>query len=312
MIKKVAVQMDPIESIRFETDSSFIFSLEAQKRGYELFYYQPKNLYMKNGEVIAKAQKIKLKYDPKDYFKLGEDITISLSDMDVVLMRQDPPFDMNYITYTHFLEKIHPKTFVVNNPSEVRNCPEKLFVCDFKEFVPPTIISANVDSIMEFAKEYKDVVIKPLYAFGGRDVFHLTKEKNKRAKIKFLLKKYNTPIIAQKFLPGVIKGDKRVIFINGEVVSMLNRVPASGTILSNIAAGGHAEKTTLSKREMDICSAVGPELKKRGLITAGIDLIDGYVTEINVTSPTGFHLLNRMHGIKLEENFWDAVEGIIG
>jgi glutathione synthase len=304
---KIAIQMDAIESINLDRDTTFTLSLEAQNRGHSLFYYQPHNLSLQNGEVIAVVKEIKLQRKKGDYFSLGAAKQIHLDTMDVVLMRQDPPFDMNYMTYTYMLDKIHPKTLVLNNPSEVRNCPEKLFVTDFKEFTPPTLISSDRDTIRKFCAEHKEgVVLKPLYAFGGNDVFKL--ENNLDELMDLLLGKYNCPLVAQKYLKEITQGDKRIMLINGEFAGALNRIPKEGNVRSNMAQGGKAVVTELTKREQEICEVVGPELRKRGMLLVGLDVIGGYLTEINVTSPTGLQVINNLYNIKLEEKFWDVVE----
>jgi glutathione synthase len=309
MTLKVAIQMDPIESINLDRDTTFTLSLEAQNRGHSLFYYQPHNMSLQNGEVVASVQPIKLQRKKGDYFSLGQSQEIEMQSMDVVLMRQDPPFDMNYLTYAYMLEKIHPKTLVVNNPSEVRNCPEKLFVTDFKQFTPPTLISANRENIHKFFAEHKEIILKPLYAFGGDGVYK-PDSSDLDSTIDELVQQYNCPIVAQKFLKEIAEGDKRIMLINGEFVGALNRIPKEGNIRSNMAQGGTAVKTTLTKREEDICNALRPELKKRGLMLAGIDVIGGYMTEINVTSPTGLQVINNLNNTSLEKIFWDEVEGM--
>jgi glutathione synthase len=308
MTLKIAIQMDAIETINLDRDTTFTLSLEAQNRGHSLFYYQPHNVSLQNGEVIAVVQEMKLQRKKGDYFSLKAPKQIHLDSMDVVLMRQDPPFDMNYLTYTYLLDKIHPKTLVVNNPTEVRNAPEKLFVTDFKEFTPPTLISSDRDTIRKFCAEHKEAVLKPLYAFGGNDVFKL--DNNLDELMDLLLGKYNCPLVAQKYLKEIVQGDKRIMLINGEFVGALNRIPAEGNIRSNMAQGGKAVPTTLTKREQEICEALKPELKKRGLILAGIDVIGGYLTEINVTSPTGLQVINNLNNTLLEKIFWNVVEGM--
>ena len=308
MSLKIAVQMDAIESINIKSDTTFVLALEAQKRGHKLYYYQPKDLSLKNGEIFAKLQKISLRYVEDDYFTVLEAENVKLREFDVVLMRQDPPFDMNYLTYTYMLEKIADDVLVLNNPAEVRNCPEKLLVTDFKEFTPKTIISSDKEALREFLKEQGDIVLKPLYAFAGDDVFRVD-EKNFDEVSDNLLKKYNVPVIGQEFLKEIYQGDKRIILIDGEAVGALNRIPKDGEIRSNLAAGGVGEKTTLSEREKQICQVVGEQMKKRGLLLAGIDVIGGYLTEINVTSPTGIQSINRFDNTCLESVFWDAVEG---
>lgn len=310
MAKKVALQMDAIDSIKINSDTSYVLGLEAQKRGYELYYYQPADMSLRNGKVHARGNRLTLNEDRDNYFTLGEEFDLPLTDMDIILMRQDPPFDMNYLTYTYMLEKIADKVLIVNNPKEVRDCPEKLFVTDFSEFTPPTIISSNVKTLMGFFKDYKDAIIKPLYSFAGNDVFRASEENAEEIIVK-MLKEQGTPIIIQKYLPEIKQGDKRVMLINGEFAGALNRIPAEGQVRSNLAQGGTAQQTELSEREREICRVVGPELKKRGLLVAGLDVIGGYLTEINVTSPTGFQAINRLYNIKLEEKFWDAVESCL-
>lgn len=306
MSRIVALQMDPIESIRLETDTTYILGLEAQKRGYSLLHYHPSQLSLYNGTVVANASPLTLRRDENDYFTLGEPCQVELLDCDVVLLRQDPPFDMGYLTTTYLLEKIHPKTLVLNPPAEVRNAPEKLFVCDFKEFTPPTLISADRNAIADFHREYKKIILKPLYAFGGQDVFLI--EDDLEEKIETLLSRYQVPLIAQMLIPGIAKGDKRIVLIDGEPVGALNRIPQAGNIRSNMAQGGTPIKTSLTTREHQICETLKPELQKRGLMLAGIDVIDGYLTEINVTSPTGLQVINRLDNVRLEEVFWDRVE----
>lgn len=300
--------MDAIDTINIDSDTTFILGLEAQKRGYALYYYQPHQLSLHNGTVTASVQPLHLRRDKDNYFTLGEVQSIALNTMDVVLMRQDPPYDMNYLTYTYFLERIHPDTMVVNNPTEVRNCPEKIFVCDFAEFMAPTLISANKDEITAFKDQHRDIILKPLYAHGGADIYRAAAQEDALAAFDILHEKYRQPIIAQTYLPNVVNGDKRIIFIDGKVAGAINRIPAEGGILSNLVRGGTAHKTTLTARELAICEVVGPELKKRGLLLVGIDVIDGYLTEINVTSPTGLQSINRLENTCLEAVFWDAVE----
>ncbi|PIR37631.1 MAG: glutathione synthase [Alphaproteobacteria bacterium CG11_big_fil_rev_8_21_14_0_20_39_49] len=309
MSLKIAVQMDDIASININSDTTFVLALEAQKRGYELLYYQPQQMFLQNGEVFANVQNLSLHRREKDYFELSNRQTLALKDMDVLLMRQDPPYDMNYLTYTYMLDKICGEVMVVNNPMQVRNCPEKIFVTDFAEFMPPTLISADISSIENFEKEHKKIVLKPLYAHGGRDVFKI--ENNLKEIADKLIDKYKTPIIAQKFIENVHKGDKRIILIDGEFAGAVNRIPEQGSILSNFVQGGHGEKTELTAREKQICESLKPELKKRRLILTGIDVIDGYLTEINVTSPTGIQAINRIENVCLESIFWDAVERIL-
>lgn len=305
---KIAIQMDPVESINIDSDSSFALALEAETRGHSVYYYQPKDLCMHNGRLKAALKAIKFKREKGNHFTLGAEIFSSFTEIDVVLMRQDPPFDMNYLTYTYFLERMPKNVLVLNNPREVRNCPEKLFVLNFSQFMPPTLISANYDEVEEFFHENQDIIIKPLYAHGGADINRVNKPDALAPIFHTIMQQYKAPLIAQKFLPEVAKGDKRIIFIDGEVVGAINRLPPAGEIRSNTARGGTALKTELSARDKEICKALGPELKKRGLILVGIDVIGGYLTEINVTSPTGLQFVDRLYGTNLAAKFWDCVE----
>ncbi len=310
MSKKVAIQMDAIESIHINSDTTYVLGLEAQRRGHELYYYQPVNMSLQNGHVVAFGCKITLHEDRGNYFTLHDEIELNLAEMDIIMMRQDPPFDMNYLTYTYMLEKLPSSVLIVNNPAEVRNCPEKLFVCDFAEYTPKTTISSNKKTLLKFFEKHADVIIKPLYSFAGNDVFRATID-NADEIIDTMLKKEGTPIIIQEYLPAIAQGDKRIMLINGEFAGALNRIPAEGQVRSNLAQGGTAKPTELTAREIEICNRLGPELRKRGLLVAGIDVIGGYLTEINVTSPTGFQAINRLYNIRLEEKFWDAVEEIL-
>ncbi|MDB2415272.1 glutathione synthase [Rickettsiales bacterium] len=309
MSLKIAIQMDDIDSINIESDSTFILALEAQKRGYKIFYYMPWQLSLYKNQVIANATEITL-YDNKDaYYKLGENIILDLQDVDVVLMRQDPPFDMNYITYTYLLERISDKTLVINNPAEVRNSPEKIFATLFHDLMPPTLISRDTAIMQEFYNEHKDIIIKPLHAFGGQDIHRIGENSDNFQELaKNLCDKYNEPIMLQSFLPQVIEGDKRIILIDGEFAGAILRVPKSGDIRSNLACGGTAVKTQLTAKEAEICDILSPKLRRKGLMLTGIDVIGGYLTEINVTSPTGIRAINKLNETCLEAIFWDKVE----
>lgn len=310
MTLTVAIQMDHVSTIDIKGDSTFVMALEAQKRGYKLLHYVPGKLSMSRGRIIAEAEPMELRREQGNHFTLGETRTIDLAtDVDVVLMRQDPPFDMAYITATHLLEHVHPKTLVVNDPREVRNAPEKLFVTHFSEFMPPTLISSDRDQIMAFRKEHKDIIIKPLYGNGGAGVFHIKPDdENLNALLEMFTMLYREPIIAQAYLKDVRAGDKRIILIDGEIAGATNRVPADGEARSNMHVGGKAVKSEITDRERDICAAIGPELKNRGMIFVGIDVIGGYMTEINVTSPTGLQEINRFDDACLEAQIWDAIE----
>ncbi len=310
MAGQVAIQMDHISTIRIDGDSSFVMGLEAQRRGYKLWHYVPQDLSYIKGQVVAVAQEIELRREQGNHFSLGEKTRIDLADIDVVLMRQDPPFDMSYISATHLLDLVHPKTLVVNNPSEVRNAPEKLFMLKYPELLAPTIISRDVGAIQSFRDEQKDIIVKPLFGNGGAGVFHITpNDENLNSLLEMFADINREPLMVQKYLPAVRKGDKRIILIDGIPVGGINRVPPFGEARSNMHIGGRAEKTHLTKREQEICEAIGPDLKKRGMIFVGIDVIGDFLTEINVTSPTGLQEVNAFDGVCLEYDIWDAIEG---
>jgi len=309
MTLKVAIQMDPMESVNINADSTFVLAMEAQRRGYTLWHYLPRKLSFREGRVIARARSLQVRREMGNHFTLGEEAELDLAGMDVVLMRQDPPFDMAYITATHILEHIHPRTLVVNDPAHVRNAPEKLFVTHFDGVMPPTLISADVDAVRAFRAEHKDIIIKPLYGNGGAGVFHVKPDdENMGALLEMFTTTWREPVIVQRYVPEVRKGDKRIILVDGKAVGAVNRVPAAGEARSNMHVGGRPEKTTLSKREQEICEIIGPALKERGLIFVGIDVIGEYLTEINVTSPTGIQEINRFDGTTLERQVWDAIE----
>jgi glutathione synthase len=306
----VAVQMDPIQSINIDADSTFVLMLEAQQRGHGLWYYTPKTLSLHGGRVIAKAQRIRdIRRKPGDHVELEPMQTLDLSMMDVVLLRQDPPFDMAYITTTHLLERIHPRTLVVNDPMHVRNAPEKLFVTHFQELMPPTLITVDRDEIVAFRKQYKDIVVKPVYGNGGSGVFHVKPDdENLSAILEVFTQFYREPIIVQRYIPEIRKGDKRIILVDGKAAGAVSRMPQEGEARANFHAGGRAQKTELTQRERMICEAIGPALAERGLVFVGIDVIGDYLTEINVTSPTGIQEINRLSGTKIEADIWDAIE----
>jgi glutathione synthase len=308
MTLTVAIQMDPIDTIDITTDSTFVLAIEAQARGYKLYHYLPQDLALTNGSIFANARPLEVSLKLGDHFELGVQERLDLTEVDVVLMRQDPPFDLSYITATHLLEHIHPKTLVVNDPAQVRNAPEKLFITHFPDLMPPTLITSNKKQILEFRTEYKDIIIKPLFGNGGAGVFHIKQDdENLSSLLEIFDKLYREPIIAQRYEPAVRDGDKRIILIDGEPVGALNRVPAMGESRSNLHVGGTAKKTTLTKREEEICQSIGPTLKKRGLVFVGIDVIGDYLTEINVTSPTCLQEINFFDGTKLESDVWDAI-----
>ncbi|MGK2741861.1 glutathione synthase [Tepidicaulis sp. LMO-SS28] len=305
----VAIQMDPIAAIDINGDSTFALALEASARGHQLFYYEPKQLSMRDGRVYARMAPLTVKREKGNHFTLGEFAARDLTEMDVVLLRQDPPFDMNYISTTHMLERVHPKTLVVNDPREVRNAPEKLFVTEFPGVMPPTLISLDVEEIRAFRDEYKDIIVKPLYGNGGAGVFRLSEgDENLNSLLELFGNLSNEPLIAQQYLPAVRKGDKRIILVDGNPAGAINRVPAKGESRSNMHVGGRAEKAGLTKREEELCEIIGPELKRRGLIFVGIDVIGDYLTEINVTSPTGIQEIDRFDGSNLSGLIWDAIE----
>ncbi|MFT5182227.1 MAG: glutathione synthase [Alphaproteobacteria bacterium] len=305
----VAIQMDPIESIDIDGDSTFALALEAQARGHALFHYLPQNLSLRDGRVLARAQPLKVRREAGNFFTLGGQEILDLAGVDVVLMRQDPPFDMAYITATHVLEHIHPQTLVVNDPVSVRNAPEKLFVTHFDGLMPPTLITSNRDDIKAFRAEHGDIIVKPLYGNGGAGVFHIKPgDENLTALLEMFTDLYREPIIAQRYLPEVRQGDKRIILVDGKPVGAINRVPAEGEARSNMHVGGTPLKSVLTPREHDICAAIGPALKEQGLIFVGIDVIGDYLTEINVTSPTGIQEIDRYDGSNLSALIWDAIE----
>jgi glutathione synthase len=310
MSLNVAVQMDPIQSISIKGDSTFAMMLEAQHRGYTLFYYQTRTLALASGILSATGHAIRVRDELPNYFTLGEEERVNLSEFDVVLMRQDPPFDMGYITATHMLDHIHPKTLVVNDPTEVRNAPEKLFVLNYKEFMPPTLVTRDASELAAFRMEHEDIILKPLYGNGGVGVFRIRgTDQNFSSLLElFGLTFPHQPYMAQKYLPDVRKGDKRIILVDGKFAGAINRVPAAHESRSNMHVGGRPEPTTITKREREICEAMGPELKKRGFIFVGLDVIGDYVTEINVTSPTGIREVKRFGGADIAALLWDAIE----
>lgn len=309
MVCRVAIQMDPIATIDITADSTFVLGLEAQRRGYDLYHYLPETLSFRDRRATANLCPMQLRPVPGDHATLEPGARTDLATMDVVLMRQDPPFDMSYITATHILEAIHPETLVVNDPREVRNAPEKIMVCDFPDLMPATLISRDQGDIREFRREFGDIIVKPLYGNGGIGVFHIRPEdENLNALLELFLAQSREPLMIQRYLPAVREGDKRIILVDGEAVGALNRVPAAGEARSNMHVGGVPGRAELSPRDREICAALGPELKRRGLIFVGIDVIGDYLTEINVTSPTGLQEINRFDGVNLEARIWDAIE----
>ena len=306
---KIAVQMDHVATVSIAGDTSFALSLEAQRRGHELFHYTPDRLTMENGEVFARIEEMSVRDETGSHYSLGEPVRANLAEMDVILLRQDPPFDMNYITTTHILERIHPKTLVVNDPAWVRNSPEKIFVTEFPDLMPETLITRDAAEVAAFRKAHGDIIVKPLYGNGGAGIFHLREDdRNLSSLLEMFTQMFREPFIVQRYLKDVRKGDKRIILIEGEPVGAINRVPAEHDSRSNMHVGGRAEATGLTEREREICARIGPSLRERGFILVGIDVIGDYMTEINVTSPTGVREVKRFGGVDIAALFWDAVE----
>jgi glutathione synthase len=306
---KIAIQMDPLESINIKSDSTYILALEAQKRGYGLFHYLPENLIYENGRVSALGNVFKLFPNKKIFFKKSKTQKIFLDDYDVVLVRQDPPFNMSYITATYLLEMVSNKTLILNDPKSIRDNPEKLSMFNFKNIIPPTLISKNIEQCFNFQKKYKKTIIKPLYGNGGEGISKLegTNTLLKR-KILKLISRYKQPIVIQKYLKEIKEGDRRIILIDGEYVGSVARIPKKGSVTANFHTGGSAKKVGLVRRDKKICSILKLFLKKKKLFFTGIDVIGNYLTEINVTSPTGIQEINKLNRVKLEEFFWDRVE----
>jgi glutathione synthase len=306
---KIAIQMDPLESINIKSDSTYVLALEAQKRGYGLFHYLPENLIYENGRVYALGNILKLFPDKKIFFKKSKTQKIFLDDYDVVLVRQDPPFNMSYITATYLLEMVSNKTLILNDPKSIRDNPEKLSMFNFKNIIPPTLISKNIEQCFNFQKKYKKTIIKPLYGNGGEGISKLegTSVVLKR-KILKLINRYKQPIVMQKYLSEIKEGDRRIILIDGEYTGSVARIPKKGSVTANFHTGGTAKKVGLVRRDKKICNILKPFLKKNKLFFTGIDVIGNYLTEINVTSPTGIQEINRLNGARLEKFFWDRVE----
>ncbi|MBA4048403.1 MAG: glutathione synthase [Sphingomonas sp.] len=308
----VAVQMDPLASINIAGDSTFALMLSAQARGHRLFHYLAEDLNYSAGRVWAKAHPVTVQRVVGDHYRAGDPVALDLgADADVVLMRQDPPFDLGYITATHLLERIADRTLIVNDPAQVRNAPEKMFVLDYARFMPPTLVTRSLDEARAFLREHGDIVIKPLHGNGGKAIFRISGDgSNLSALIEVFNGMWREPHMVQAFLPDVAKGDKRIVLVDGVVAGAINRLPGEGEIRSNLAVGGSAEKTVLTAAEYEICAALGPELKRRGLLFVGIDVIGGkWLTEINVTSPTGIVAIERFDGTDVAAMIWDAIEG---
>ncbi|MBT3557522.1 MAG: glutathione synthase [Rhodospirillales bacterium] len=307
---KVAIQMDHISTVDINGDSTFVLALEAQRRGHTLYHYLPTSLSLDQGNVLCQAEVMTVEREHGAHYTLGEQHELNLRDVDVVLMRQDPPFDMSYITATHILDHIHPETLVVNDPTHVRNAPEKLFVMEFPDLMPPTLITRDAARVASFRDKHKDIIVKPLFGNGGAGVFHLQPgDENLNSLLEMFFEASREPVMVQEYLPAVREGDKRIILIDGEPVGAINRIPAEGEARSNMHVGGRAVASTLTEREHEICQRIGPALKERGLIFVGIDVIGDYMTEINVTSPTGLQEIGRYDGVSLENAIWDAIEG---
>jgi glutathione synthase len=310
MTLTVAVQMDPIQHIKIAGDSTFALLLEAQARGHALLHYTPDRLSFRDGRVTASVEPLRVQDVEGAHATLGAPERIDLATVDVVLMRQDPPFDMAYITATHLLERIHPQTLVVNDPASVRNAPEKVFVTQFPQLMPPTLITRDKAEIEAFREEFGEIVMKPLHGHGGAAVLRVTRQDpNFGSLFDLFSTSFREQWVVQQFLPAVAQGDKRIILVEGQAMGAVNRVPAANDIRSNMVRGGAAAATELTAREREICETIGPELKRRGLILVGIDVIDGFLTEINVTSPTGLRAIKRLGGPDLASAMWDAVEG---
>lgn len=307
----VAVQMDPMEGIKIGGDSTFHIMLAGQKRGHRLYHYLAPDLTLSDGRVCARARPVKVRKHEGDHFAFGEWEMLDLGrDVDVVLMRQDPPFDLSYITATHLLERVQEETLVVNDPASVRNAPEKLFVLDYARFMPPTMITRDLEQVKGFLARHGEIVVKPLYGNAGNAVFHVdAKGSNLSALVELFNASWVEPFMVQAFIPGVASGDKRIVLVDGEVAGAVNRIPGAGEIRSNLAVGGSAAKTELTDRELEICEAMGPELKRRGLLFVGIDVIGGeWLTEINVTSPTGIVSIDAFNGTDTGGLIWDAID----
>ncbi len=308
---KIAIQMDPIEAVNVNADTSFDLALEAFARGHQIWIYQPQMLQLDSGVVRARARKVEqLRREQGSHVTLATPSVIDLHDVDVVLVRQDPPFNMAYITAAQILERLMPEVLVLNNPRSIRDAPEKLFVTDFKDLTPPTLITRDVEAMRDFRAVHGDVIVKPLYGNGGAGVFKLASDdSNFNALLELFSEAYAEPAIIQKFLPAVRQGDKRIILVDGEAVGAINRVPAAGETRSNMHVGGRAEAVEMSERDQEICDRIGPVLSERGLIFVGIDVIGDYLTEINVTSPTGVQEVRRFGGADISALFWDWTEG---
>jgi glutathione synthase len=316
---RVAVQMDPIESINIDADSTFALMLEAQARGHSMWHYEVRHMALKEGRphlegkreerLFARGHRVTVERKQGAHYSFGGIETLDLGTMDVVLMRQDPPFDMAYITATHMLEHIQPETLVINDPASVRNAPEKILVTRFPNLMPPTMITWDIEAIRAFRAEYKDIIVKPLFGNGGAGVFRIKPDdENLAALLEMHFARSREPLMFQRYEPAVRAGDKRIILVDGEAMGAVNRVPAEGEARSNMHVGGRPEKVALTARDREICAAIGPTLKQQGLVFVGIDVIGDYLTEINVTSPTGLQEITRFDGVRIEASIWDRIE----
>ena len=306
---KVAIQMDPIRGVNPHSDTSVLMALNAQWRGHQVWTYQPDRLALEQGRVTARGRSLEVHEGSEHPFHEGEEEILDLAEFDVVLMRQDPPFDLAYITATHILDHVHPKTLVVNDPASVRDAPEKLMVTHFKGVQPPTLVTRDLDAIADFRSRYPDMILKPLFGGGGSGVARLkADDSNLEAMLELHFALGREPVICQAFLPAVSKGDKRILIVDGEPVGAINRVPAEGHVRSNLRVGGRAEAVELTKRDLELCAIIGPILKQKGLLFVGVDVIGDYLTEINVTSPTGAQQLKRFTGIDATVILWDCIE----
>jgi len=305
----IAIQMDPIDTINIDADSTFALALEAQRRGHALYHYLPQALTLREGRLYARGRPLEVMRRHGNHHRFGAFEELDLAGFDIVLMRQDPPFDMAYITATHLLEHVSRKALVVNDPAAVRNAPEKLFATHFVGLMPPTLISSDPQAIADFRQRHGDIILKPIFGNGGAGVFHLKPDDdNLNALLEMFTRLSREPVIVQRYLPEIRQGDKRIILIEGEPVGAVLRVPKTGEARANLHVGGQAKKAALSARDREICAAIGPTLRAQGLVFVGIDVIGDYLTEINVTSPTGIQEINRLDGVRLESRVWDAIE----
>lgn len=312
MALRVAIQMDPLSSINPKSDTTLRLAREAQARGHDIFYYTPEHLTYREGSVIARGHKVRFHDSEKEFHSLEAEWHEPLHDMDVVLLRQDPPFNMTYLTTTYLLEQLQGEVLVVNNPAAVRNFPEKIFPTLFEDFMPPTLITADIRAIEEFRRDFSDIVIKPLYGFGGKAVLRIKPDdQNFHAIMEMTFAESREPVMIQRFLPEVAKEDRRIIMIDGEVAGAIGRIPAGDDMRANMRVGGEAVKAELTAKQYAVCEALGDMLREEGIYLAGIDMIGDWLTEINITSPTGIAAINKLYGVKLEGNFWDSVESYI-